>query len=248
LVGVALRPRFFSRNRKQRFGLSLERLRASVERMPVFSRSMASAATKALCVLNRGISRAKMPRVRALLREPGLGLKFARPVQSAFISRTLSLDQIFGGLPLKEASGFKADSASVRMSSDVLDHGTPCGGCNQSVCDFETRVGEIVGGSPHNLADVFRPSIQLIGRLLQGPLALLSWNRKQHLALPFDALAGLLRRGGSSLLLGNAPAKRVNDIEDVLGPRHGALPRDHDARLLLLEHFNDGFLVMVDEP
>jgi hypothetical protein len=141
LVGVALRPRFFSRNRKQRFGLSLERLRASVERMPVFSRSMASAATKALCVLNRGISRAKMPRVRALLREPGLGLKFARPVQSAFISRTLSLDQIFGGLPLKEASGFKADSACVRMSSDVLDHGTPCGGCNQFVRDLEARVG-----------------------------------------------------------------------------------------------------------
>jgi len=85
--------------------------------MPVFSRSMASAATKALCVLNRGISRANMPRVRTLLREPGLGLKFARPVQSAFISRTLSLDQIFGGLPLKEASGFKADSACVRICS-----------------------------------------------------------------------------------------------------------------------------------
>ena len=72
---------------------------------------MASAATKALGVLNRGISRAKMPCVRTLLREPGLGLKLSRPVQRAFISRALSLDQIFGGLPLKEASGFKADSA-----------------------------------------------------------------------------------------------------------------------------------------
>ena len=93
------------------FGLYLERLRASVERIPVFSRSMASAATKALGVLNRGISRAKMPRVRTLLSEPGLGLKLSCPVQRAFISRALSLDQIFGGLPLKEASGFKADSA-----------------------------------------------------------------------------------------------------------------------------------------
>ncbi len=52
-----------------------------------------------------------MPCVRTLLREPGLGLKLSRPVQRAFISRALSLDQIFGGLPLKEASGFKADSA-----------------------------------------------------------------------------------------------------------------------------------------
>ena len=120
---------------------------------------MAGAATKALGVLNRGISRAKMPCVRTLLREPGLGLKFARPVQSAFISRALGLDQIFGGLPLKEASGFKADNACVRMSSDVLDHGTPCGGCNQFVRDFEARVGEIVGGSPHNSAGVLRPSI-----------------------------------------------------------------------------------------
>ena len=100
-----------------------------------------------------------MPRVRTLLREPGLGLKLSRPVQSAFISRALSLDQIFGGLPLKEASGFKADSACVRMSSDVLDHGTPCGGCNQFVRDFEARVGEIVGGGPHNSAGVFLPSI-----------------------------------------------------------------------------------------
>ncbi len=52
-----------------------------------------------------------MPRVRTLLSEPGLGLKLSCSVQRAFISRALSLDQIFGGLPLKEASGFKADSA-----------------------------------------------------------------------------------------------------------------------------------------
>ena len=37
-------------------------------------------------------------------------------------------------------------------------------------------------------------------------------------------------------------------LRTFCGPRHGALARDHDARLLLLEHFNDGFLVMVDEP
>ena len=42
------------------------------------------------------------------------------------------------------------------MSSDVLDHG---GGCNQFVRDFEARVGEIVGGGPHNSAGVFLPSI-----------------------------------------------------------------------------------------
>ena len=124
---MPLRPRFSFPKWEAAFRPVLERLRASVERM-VFSGSMAGAATKALGVLNRGISRAKMPRVRTLLREPGLGLKLSRPVQGAFISRALSLDQIFGGLPLKETSGFKADSASVRMSSDVLDHGTPCGG------------------------------------------------------------------------------------------------------------------------
>ena len=149
-----MRPRFSFPKWEAAFRPVLERLRASVERM-VFSGSMAGAATKALGVLNRGISRAKMPCVRTLLREPGLGLKLSRPVQSTFIRRALSLDQIFGGLPLKEASGFKADSACVRMSSDVLDHGTPCGGCNQFVRDFEARVGEIMGWQSAQLSRRF---------------------------------------------------------------------------------------------
>ena len=131
----------------------------SAERMAGFPGRLRARRLRRLGVLNRGISRAKMPCVRTLLCEPGLGLKLSRPVQSAFISRALSLDQIFGGLPPKEASGFKADNACVRMSSDVLDHGTPCGGCNQFVRDLEAHAGEFVGGSPHNSAGVLRPSI-----------------------------------------------------------------------------------------
>ena len=86
---------------------------------------------KALRVLNWGIFRPEVPRVRTLLREPSPGLDLSRPIQSAFISQALSLDQIFGGSLLKEASSFKADCACVRMSSEVLDHGTLCGGRDQ---------------------------------------------------------------------------------------------------------------------
>jgi len=153
---LQLPPYSSSRNWKQHFGLSLDAL-AGLPRSGcrVFPGRWRARRLRRLGVLNRGISRAKMPRVRTLLCEPGLGLKLSRPVQCAFISQALSLDQIFGGLPLKEASGFKADNACVRMSSDVLDHGTPCGRWNQFVRDFEARVGEFMGGQSAQLSRRF---------------------------------------------------------------------------------------------
>jgi hypothetical protein len=48
------------------------------------------------CVL-----RPKVPRVRALLREPGSGLKLQGTIMGAFISPALSRDQVLGRLSLK---------------------------------------------------------------------------------------------------------------------------------------------------
>jgi hypothetical protein len=99
-----------------------------------------------------------MPGVRALLRQPGLGLKFSRSIHSAFISRALSLDQILGRFPLKEASSFKADSACVRMTSHILDHGMRCSGRDHIVRDLGSRGWEIVDGNPGNSTGLFLPS------------------------------------------------------------------------------------------
>jgi hypothetical protein len=54
-----------------------------------------------LLVVGSGMSRPKMPRVRALLRKPGLGLKFLGTVRDAFISPTLSLQQVLGSSSLE---------------------------------------------------------------------------------------------------------------------------------------------------
>ena len=134
------------------------------------------------------------------------------------------------------------------MGSDVLDHGTPCGGCNQSVRDFETRVGEIVGGSPHNSASVFRPSIQLIGRLLQGLLLFFPGIGSSISPCPLMRLRGFFGEAEAAFSWAMLWRSASMILRTFWEPRHGALARDHDARLLLLEHFNDGLLVMVDEP
>jgi hypothetical protein len=42
-----------------------------------------------------------MPRTGALLRKPGLGLKFLGTIRDAFISPTLSLQQVLGSSSLE---------------------------------------------------------------------------------------------------------------------------------------------------
>src|ERR1700683_4035131 len=74
-------------------------------------------------VVGSGISRPKVPRVGALLRKPGLGLKFLGTVRDAFISPMLCLHQVFGSPSLKQAGSLETDCACVRMGSYVLDHG-----------------------------------------------------------------------------------------------------------------------------
>src|SRR5581483_12424757 len=95
-------------------------------------------------------------------------------------------------------------------------------------------------------AGLFLPSIRPMGRLLH-EVFLLAWNWQQHLALSSDALARLLRHDGCSLLLSEALAQRVHDVDDVPGLRLGAVAGDHDAGLLLLEYVDERFLVPVDE-
>lgn len=107
------------------------RLRAYAARMPAFPVRWRARRLRRRVLSSRGVLRPKVPSVRTLLGEPSLGLKLSRPIRSALISRALSLDQILGRLPLKEASSFKADGVGVRMRSHVLDHGTLCGGRDQ---------------------------------------------------------------------------------------------------------------------
>jgi hypothetical protein len=80
------------------------------------------------------------------------------PIQSAFISQALNLDQTLSGSLLEEASGLEADSACVGMNSEVLDHGTLCGSRDR-YCPFGTRGCAIVGDNPDNSAGVFPPCI-----------------------------------------------------------------------------------------
>jgi hypothetical protein len=60
-----------------------------------------------------------------LLCKSGLGLKLQGRIRNALISPVLSFDQVFGCTLLEHASRFETDGACVRMSSYVLDHGTP---------------------------------------------------------------------------------------------------------------------------
>ena len=78
-------------------------------------------------------------------------------------------------------------------------------------------------------------------------LAVLARNGKQHLALSLTALTPLLRRSGRGFFLRNAAAERVHEVHNVLRPRCGALARHRNAGLLLLEHLDHGFFIMIDE-
>ena len=45
----------------------------------------------------------------------------------------------------------------------------------------------------------------------------------------------------------NAAAERIHQVHDILRLRRGLLARDRHAGLFLLEHFDYGFLVAIDE-
>src|SRR5580658_916701 len=96
--------------------------------------------TPSRSVLGWCISRPKMPGAGAILREPGLGLKFPGAGRDTLISPTLSFHQVFGGSSLKQAGGLKTDRACVRVDSDVLDHDMPWA-AKLVVRNFRTAVG-----------------------------------------------------------------------------------------------------------
>jgi hypothetical protein len=89
-----------------------------------------------------GVSRTKVPGVRALLCKSGLGLKLQGRIRNALISPVLSFDQVFGCTVLEQASRFETDGACVGMTSYVLNHNTP--GCIPDASrtwEFRTCVG-----------------------------------------------------------------------------------------------------------
>ena len=73
----------------------------------------------------------------------------------------------------------------------------------------------------------------------------LAGNGKQHLALSLNALAPFLRRRGCCFFLCNAAAERVHQVRNILRPRGGTLARYRQAGLFLLEHSDDGFLIVI---
>jgi hypothetical protein len=72
-----------------------------------------------------GVSRTKVPGIRALLCKSSLGLKLQSGIRSTLVSPVLSFDQMFGCTVLEQASRFETDGACVGMRSYVLDYGTP---------------------------------------------------------------------------------------------------------------------------
>src|SRR5580704_14060792 len=79
----------------------------------------------------------------------------------------------------------------------------------------------------------------------RGHLFGVAGNGKQHFALSLNPLAPLLRRSGCGFFLCNAAAERVHEVHSILRPRRGMLPRYRQAGLLLLEHLDHGFLVVI---
>src|ERR1700686_2268387 len=65
--------------------------------------------------------------------------------------------------------------------------------------------------------------------------------------LGFEAPAPLLRPSRSCFFLCNAAAERVHEVHSVLRPRRGMLPRYRQAGLLLLEHLDNRFLVVINK-
>ena len=175
-------------------------------------------------VVGRGISRPKMPRGGALLRKPGLGLKFPGTVRDAFISPTLSLHQVLGSSSLEQAGSLKTDGACVRMGSYVLDHGWSMRRLRGAISVL-SECGRDRSGTPNQgrSADVLVPSAWPTGRLWRRFLALLARNRKEHLALSLDALMPLLRGSGRGVFLGNAAAQCLREVHKVLWPWNGSV-------------------------
>src|ERR1700716_4373279 len=80
-------------------------------------------------------------------------------------------------------------------------------------------------------AGLFLTSTGSFGRLCHGILALLAWNRKQHLALPLIGLAAFRRRSGCGLFLCNTTAERFHEVDDILRPWRLTLARYSQAGL-----------------
>src|ERR1700733_7702915 len=114
-------------------------------------------------VVGTGISRPKMPRAGALLRQPGLGLKLPGTVRDAFISPTLSLHQILGSSSLKQAGSLETDFACVRMGSYVLDHGGSMRRLRGAIAVF-VRCGRDRSGIPEPEPDQPTCLCRVLGR------------------------------------------------------------------------------------
>src|SRR5271155_4358439 len=138
------------------------------------------------------------------------------------------------------------------MSSYVLDHGTSGDIPDASrTLEFRTCVGifELRWGYRSHMGstDILLSRAKPFRWLCRRHLSGFAGNRKQHLALSLDALRGPLRQRGCSLLLSNALAERVHNIDDVLRLGRGPLTGDRDASLFLLEQLDDGLLVAIHE-
>src|ERR1700688_1241700 len=93
--------------------------------------------------------------------------------------------------------------------------------------------------------DIFLSGALPFRRRCRGNLFGFAGNGKQHLGLSLSALAPLLRRSRSRFFLRNAAAERVHQVRNILRPRGGTLARYWQAGLLLLEHSDDGFLIVI---
>jgi Histidine kinase-, DNA gyrase B-, and HSP90-like ATPase len=63
-----------------------------------------------------------------------------------------------------------------------------------------------------------------------------------------DGASAPFPRGcGCGFFLGNAAAERLHEIRSILRPRRGMLARYRHAGLLLIEHFDDSYLVVIHE-
>ena len=102
-----------------------------------------------------------------------------------------------------------------------------------------------LGNFGTELARFLLPSAYSLSWVCCGLLALLAGNGKEHLGLSLRALAPFLRRSRSFFFLCNAAAERVHQVRNILRPRGGTLVRYRQAGLLLLEHSDDGFLIVI---
>src|SRR6202035_2112643 len=104
---------------------------------------------------------------------------------------------------------------------------------------FEQRSGSIWS------TDIFLSSALPFRRGCRGHLFGVAGNGKQHFALSLNPFAPFVRRSGCDFFLCNAAAERVHQVRNILRPRGGTLARYWQAGLLLLEHSDDGFLIVI---